>query len=54
MKFGKFGREEGALLTVGRGGALTVKMLRRTVSFENKDARTGGVWEERGRWGQEV
>lgn len=39
MKFGKFGREEGALLMVGRGGALTVKMLRRTVSFENKEAR---------------
>ena len=38
MKFGRFGREEGALLMVGRGGALSIKMLRRTVSFENKDA----------------
>ncbi|KAL5473056.1 hypothetical protein EMCRGX_G027497 [Ephydatia muelleri] len=39
MKFGRFGREEGALLMVGRGGALSIKMLRRTVSFENKEAR---------------
>ena len=26
---------------VGRGGALSIKMLRRTVSFENKDAHAG-------------
>ena len=43
MKFGRFGREEGALLMVGRGGALSIKMLRRTVSFENKEARAGTI-----------
>ena len=28
---------------VGRGGALSIKMLRRTVSFENKEARAGTI-----------
>ena len=41
LKFGPFGREEGALLLVTQGGALIVKMLKRTASFEAKDPNPG-------------
>ena len=41
MKFGRFGREDGALLLVMQGGALAVKILKRTVNFEAKDPNPG-------------
>lgn len=41
LKFGSFGREEGALLLVTQGGALIVKMLKRTASLEAKDPNPG-------------
>ena len=41
LKFGPFGREEGALLLVTQGGALIVKMLKRTASLEAKDPNPG-------------
>ena len=41
MKFGRFGREDGALVLVMQGGALAVKILKRTVTFESKDPNPG-------------
>ena len=41
MKFGQFGREDGALLLVMQGGALAIKILKRTVNFEAKDPNPG-------------
>ena len=41
MRFGQFGREEGALILVGQGGSLTIKILKRSVVFEPKDVRPG-------------
>ena len=37
MRFGRFGREDGALILVSQGGALSVKILKRSVNFEVKD-----------------
>ena len=41
LKFGPFGREDGVLLMVTQGGALLVKILKRSVSFEAKDLTPG-------------
>ena len=41
LKFGRFSREEGALVMVTQGGALVVKLLRRTVTFEGREATSG-------------
>ena len=41
MKFGRFGREEASLLLVTRGGALIIKILKRTASLEAKDVAVG-------------
>lgn len=41
VKFGSFGREEGALLMVTQGGALIIKILRRAVTFEVRDPNPG-------------
>ena len=38
MKFGKFGREDAALVLVTVGGALTVKILKRTAQFEKLES----------------
>ena len=38
MRFGQFGREDGALIMVSQGGALSVKILKRNVNFEVKDS----------------
>ncbi|XP_064623947.1 Bardet-Biedl syndrome 1 protein homolog isoform X2 [Lineus longissimus] len=41
MQFGKFGREDGALIMTTRGGGLIVKILKRTANFEEKDMAAG-------------
>ena len=41
LKFGRFSREEGALVMVTQGGALIVKLLKRTVTFEGREVATG-------------
>ena len=41
MTFGQFGREEGVLLMVTQGGALIIKILKRSVNFEVKDITPG-------------
>lgn len=41
IKFGSFGREDGVLLMVMRGGALSIKILKRSVNFEVKDMTPG-------------
>ena len=41
MKFGQFGREEGSLILVSQSGALYVKILKRSVTFEVKESRPG-------------
>ena len=41
IKFGRFGREDGVLLMVTQGGALIIKILRRSVNFEVKEATPG-------------
>ena len=41
MEFGRFGREDGVLLLVTQGGAMAIKILKRTVSFEAKDPNPG-------------
>ena len=41
LKFGTFGREEGSLVIVTQGGALIVKVLKRTASLEAKDPNPG-------------
>lgn len=41
IKFGSFGREDGVLLMVMRGGALSIKILKRSVNFEVKDMIPG-------------
>ena len=38
MKFGKFGREDNALVLVTIGGALTVKILKRTAVFDKNES----------------
>ena len=41
MRFGRFGREDNSLVLIGQGGALSVKILRRGVVFEPKEATPG-------------
>ena len=41
LKFGQFGREDGTMLMVTQGGALIIKILKRTASLENSDMHTG-------------
>ena len=41
MKFGQFGREDGVLLMATQGGALCIKILKRSVNFEVKDLTPG-------------
>lgn len=41
LKFGNFGREEGALVLCHRGGGLNVKLLKRTAKFEEKSTTPG-------------
>ena len=40
-KFGRFGREESALILVTKSGGLHVKILKRTANFEGKDLTPG-------------
>lgn len=41
LKFGRFGREEGALLMVTQGGALAIKILKRTANLDPKESKPG-------------
>ena len=41
IKFGRFGREEGALVLATRTGGLQVKLFRRTAKFEEKSNMPG-------------
>ena len=41
MTFGKFGREDSALVLVTLGGALIVKILKRTAQFEKMESSSG-------------
>ena len=43
MKFGKFGREDNALVLVTIGGALTVKILKRTAHFDKNETAKSSV-----------
>ena len=38
MKFGRFGREDCALVLIGNGGGLMVKILKRTAQFETLES----------------
>ncbi|XP_067939415.1 Bardet-Biedl syndrome 1 protein-like [Watersipora subatra] len=40
--FGKFGREDGTLVLVMKGGGLLVKILKRTATFDEKDILAAG------------
>ncbi|XP_069750157.1 Bardet-Biedl syndrome 1 protein isoform X2 [Narcine bancroftii] len=39
--FGKYGREDGTLIMMTKGGALIIKILKRTAVFEDKDTTPG-------------
>lgn len=41
MKFGRFGREDGSLLLVTQGGALIIKILKRSALLEIKEPSPG-------------
>ncbi len=41
LKFGQYGREDGSLLMVTQGGALIIKILKRTAPLEAKDSNPG-------------
>jgi len=41
MRFGRFGREDGALVMATKGGGLLIKILKRTANFEGRDALSG-------------
>lgn len=41
LRFGRYGREDGTLILVLRGGGLLVKILKRTASFEERDRAPG-------------
>ncbi|WAR19476.1 BBS1-like protein [Mya arenaria] len=41
MRFGRFGREDGALIMVTQSGGLMIKILKRTAVFEEKDLSGG-------------
>ena len=43
LRFGRYGRESGSLLMVTQGGALDIKILRRTVTFERKELNYNGI-----------
>ena len=38
MKFGRFGREDSALVMISASGALSVKILKRTAQFEKMES----------------
>ena len=38
MKFGRFGREDSALVMITASGALSVKILKRTAQFEKMES----------------
>ncbi len=38
MKFGRFGREDSAMVMITVGGGLTVKILKRTAQFEKMES----------------
>lgn len=38
MKYGKYGRESGTLVMISRKGSLTIRILKRTVKFQARDA----------------
>jgi len=42
IQFGRFGREEGSLIMVTKGGGLLVKILKRTATFDDKDIIQAG------------
>ena len=44
IQFGQFGREDGVLTMVTQNGCLVVKILKRTVMFEEKDPVPGKVF----------
>lgn len=41
IRFGRFGREEGALVITTRGGGILVKLFKRTAKLEEKSAAPG-------------
>ncbi|XP_062501221.1 Bardet-Biedl syndrome 1 protein-like [Corticium candelabrum] len=41
MKFGRFGREDGALIMTTKGGGLIIKLLKRTANFEARELAPG-------------
>ena len=41
MRFGRFGREESALILITKGGGLHIKILKRTAQFEGRDLTPG-------------
>ena len=41
LRFGRFSREDGALVMITQGGALVVKLLKRTVNFESREGAVG-------------
>ena len=41
MRFGQFGREDGSLVMISQGGALSIKILRRGVVFEPRETNPG-------------
>ncbi|XP_075254915.1 BBSome complex member BBS1-like [Convolutriloba macropyga] len=46
MRFGQFGREEGALITVNSNGALKVQLLRRVAKFNEREVVGGAPPEQ--------
>ena len=41
LRFGRYGREDGALVMTTKGGGLAVKILKRTAAFDERDAAPG-------------
>lgn len=41
MRFGQFGREENSLILIGQSGSLSIKILKRGVVFDPKEAIPG-------------
>ncbi|CAL8261764.1 unnamed protein product [Arctogadus glacialis] len=41
LRFGRYGREDGALVMTTKGGGLAVKILKRTATFDERDAAPG-------------
>lgn len=42
LKFGQYGREDGTMLMVTQGGALIIKILKRTATLDGKDMQQQG------------